>query len=342
MKKILGSSPLVVLCLSAIIANGGYYQKSFTDSGYPLFYTWLLSAIFISMEAVLWYYPSKKWYLVILKFSLVIYSVLITLGAQYFSTSQLESSISEKVYDSIDVGGEIEYYREQIKIQDDRINQIYRQRENDFVFTKTEDSLKSAEEAKAKYEAKIDQLTSKKETAIEEIEKPLSVYSWYAYELPKIFKGELNDNFIRVMFQFFSSMLLALVAPITLTMLRGMNLPSAPEKPVSEAPTQPEKEIKPEPKKVERKPAKKKTAYEKLSDHEVSDILKMMFWPVVQRTGEPMEPEAMVSGFHKVRETQPYVKEYSLEECKAVYDEVVRRELMDSESDKVVMKELRV
>ena len=309
--------PLSLLCAGGIYINGAYYFQSYNNSGYSQFFSLGLSVLFMLLEFTLWFYGSNKIHLNILKFSIVIYSVTITMGAQYFSTSQLESEITESVYIEIDISGDVEYYRNQIKIQDDRINQIYRQRENDFMFSKTEESLKTAQNEKKNYEVLLESLKEEKTEKVQEINSPKNIYFWYAYSLPKIFSGELSDNFIRVIFQMFSSFLLAIIAPISLTMIRGYNPPENKITPVVTIvePTV----ITPEP----------------LSTDAKRDIIKMMYWYKEDGKGDVMTPEMASEEFKKIHEEKPSVRNYSVRECQTVWDEIMSRGLQNSSVENI-------
>jgi len=343
MKKILPILSLSTVCAFGLSLNWYYYTIYFNDANYGYKLSISMAVFFILSELSLWGFSGRKnGIAVFLKYSLVAFSIFATLSSQFTSTSQKEQQNAEMVYEKTGTEEDVKYYREQIAIQDKIIQQYVSARAENAYFTKTQDEFEEAKIKKDDYEKKLELAQAVNRQQVSEVFTTKTIYAWFSNDLPELFRNGFTENLVRVLFQFFSSLLLAMMSPVAISTIRGMNPPSAPEKPVSKPHAPPDKEIKTEPKKLERKPAKKKTAFEKLSDHEVSDILKMMFWPVVQRTGEPMEPEAMVSGFQKVRETQPHVKEYSLEECKAVYDEVVRRELMESESDKIVMEELRV
>ena len=212
-----------------------------------------MSITFIIFESALWIYTSDKYYLKILKISLVIFSVLVTLSSQFTATSEKENIIINTSYQEIDISGDIEYYKKQIKTQDDRINQIFRQRENDFIFTLTEDSLKTAQTEKLKYENLLKDLQSEKKSTVENINKVETIYDWYSYDLPMLFSGDVTSDFIRVLFQLFSSIIMALIAPVCLSMIR-LYKPVKHRKQAVNTPKQPLTPEKPEVKEIIQEP----------------------------------------------------------------------------------------
>ena len=351
MKKyfLIAASASSVVCVFGLSINLFFYIIYFSDANYGRNLSIAMAFFFIICELYLWAFSDKRNLVaVFLKYSLVAFSIFATMSSQFTSTSQKEQQNAEMVYEKTGAEDDVKYYREQIEKQDDIIDRYVTARAEGMLFTRTDEEFTEAKRLKYQYEAELKSAQSVNRQQVAEVFTTKTIYSWFATDLPEIFRNGLNENLVRVLFQLFSSLLLAMMSPVAISTIRSMNIPVKQENPVSDHPVKLEPEEKPVVKDIEtKKPViqkpviKKKSIFDKLSEDEVSDILKMMFWPVVQRTGDPMKPEGMVSGFKKVRETQPHVKEYTLKECKMVYDEVIRRGLINRESNKVVMEELR-
>ncbi len=159
MKKVISVILLDLSAILGVVINASYYRTSFIFSGYGKYYAISLAAAFMILEVVLWMKEKSSWYLWILKIAIIVYSISVTLGAQFQSTSNMESETAAVVFETTDISGDVEYYREQIKKQDDRIDSIYRERENKSIYTLSKDALELAESKKSEYEILLLQIT---------------------------------------------------------------------------------------------------------------------------------------------------------------------------------------
>lgn len=326
MKKFLYIFPLSILCAGGIYINGAYYFQSYMSSGYSQFFSLGLAILFMLLEFTLWFYASGKAYLNILKFSIVIYSVTITMGAQYFSTSKLESEIAETIYVEVDTSGDVEYYRQKIDALDERLN-VFIEQQRLFGSERSREEREAVESEKQDWIDKLEESQDRKQDDVQKINKPTSVYNWYAYSLPKIFEGEMSEDFIRVLFQLFSSILLALIAPISLTMIKQY-------KPATKQTVT--RQVTPEPEEIKTTDGKplnlnnvKWPRPKRLTPPEKSDILRMMYWYKSKETGPVLTPVKTSEAFAKMYKGKSG-RVYTVEECQAVWDEIVSRGVQDS------------
>jgi hypothetical protein len=340
-KKFIFILPLAVLASLGIAINSAYYYQSYDTANYGYLFSIGLSATFMGLEAVLWLMSVNKWYISVLKVAIVFYSVTITLGSQFYSTSELESDIAKTVYVELDTSGDVEYYRKKIDELDLRINEYIAQQKI-FGTERSREERESAEKQKDEYLQKLEGSQNKKQEDVKKINNPISIYSFYAYRIPEILNGDIGEDFIRVCFQLFSSVLLAIIAPISLSMIKNYKPVKIVHKPFVKK-KQPKKdntpilkpEISPKLPKVETKtempPVKqpktvpiKPPEPEIIPDHGMSkidrkNILKMLLWDFddKRRIAPPEEAEQR---FLVVHNDRPEIKAYKKEECKKIYD----------------------
>ncbi len=348
LKKLTYIIPLIIVTAFGFYLNSRYYQYYFQDAGYPGAMPLLMATFFISSELCLWAFSSNKNAVSIsLKYGLVIFSIFVTLSSQYTSTSEKYSDSAVEIYEKIDNSLMIADYRDQVKIQDTRIDQIFRQRENDFMFTMTDESLKFAQSQKSKYEALLKKLLSQDKQEIKKVYEVSNIYQWFSVDLPRIFKSGLNEEFIRVIFQLFSSLILAAMSPVCISLLRAYKPPKQkkPVKPkqapkprasklaVQLEPTEPEnlaiseiipESIIPEPVVIP-EPVK-------LTKTGASNIVIML----LKEDYLKLSPEEVSSGFEKLPDATKHNLHYSPEECKIMQDFIISNKLEDEDKDKIM------
>jgi len=334
MKKTFYIFPLALLSLGGIILNTVYYLRYFQDANYGYRLSLSMSIFFIFFESALWIYISKKWWIIVLKFSMVIFSILITLSSQFSSTSEKESYTAEIVFEKTDISGDVDYYREQISILNKRIDEYVAQ-QLVFGVLRNKDALEQAKIEKARYESKLDNSQVKKEDDIKIINSPKSIYNWFAEDLPRIMKSGVNENLIRVLFQLFSSFILALMSPISLSMIKNHGII---RKPAAIAPNKSEVKL---PKKIEKivtAPPVKQKSEVLLSSMDKKNILKMLLFRF-DEIGLILQPEDAVEKFISVNKDRPEIRAYTLPECKLVYGELTGKTIAGKNKDKII-KEL--
>lgn len=217
--KWLRLSPLIVSAGLGVFLNGSYYNSSFLSAGYGAFFSLWLSVSLMLMEAILWLYK-PGWIGNGVKIILLFFSVSMTLGAQFFSTSELQSSTAEQVMIATGSDEQIAYLRSQISKEDQRIDSIFEARAKDLVYTRTDDALYDAQKRKSNYEAELSSLLTDRTEDVRQINSPKTLYSWISDDMPKILTSGMTENLIRLLYQLISSILLALMAPISLSMIR--------------------------------------------------------------------------------------------------------------------------
>lgn len=321
LKHYIPISLLSTVALYAFILNGNYYAQYFVDSGYPGFMPQKMAVFFIATELCLWAFASRKNAVSIaLKYGLVLFSIFATLSSQYTSTSEKQDNNAELVYEKIDRSADIEMYREQIKIQDERINSIYRQREENLMFSRTESDLDKAEAEKAKYEKLLSEAQSVNAVEVSEIYESKTIYAWFADDLPRIFQEGWTAEFIRILFQLFSSIILAAVAPMCISMIRAMDI----KKPVSEPINIIQDEIIEEP-------------IIELNKSDKRKIITMIFF-YHEKLGTLISPKDMIKHFEDLHSKDPAIKAYTLEECQAVWDELAQNKLLDTNREEAIRR----
>lgn len=315
MNRLLYTAPLATLASIGVAINSAYYFHSFIHSGYGPNYAVALAVAFMFLEVALWLYSSyRQWYLAILKFAIVFYSIFITLSGQYFSTSIAETTARKAISNTTGYEEEIQDYREQIEALNGQIDK-YIDQNRLFGSERNRADRERAETKRDELQQRLynarDMLRS--EEAI--IEPPKTAYDLFAGWT------KIDTDTIRFVFQLFASTLLALLAPISLTMIRrGRDVPE-PE------PIQP----------VE--PPSFGTFNPGLPDHDKATILKMLLWYVEHSNGDLMLPEQAEKEFKRLHEEKETVKKYSLDDCRAVYDEIISRGL-EGETAEIIRSEV--
>ncbi len=326
-------SILLSVSAFAFYLNAGYYELYFISSGYQERLSLQMSVFFITSEFSLWAFSGNKNFIsILLKYGLIIFSIFATLSSQFTSTSQLESDNKIEVSSKIDMSSDIEYYREQIRIQDNRIDEIFNQRGDSFLFTKTEDSLMKAESEKLKYENLLSEALNDHREEIEEIYNVKSIYYWFSTDLPMILNDGLNENLIRVLFQLFSSFILAAMAPVCISILRS----SRKEKEMDQV--DPDTVQEENPKATEEDHHEYPSYTPPAEDPELSgidkrEILKMITYKYPDE--KFMQPEEAAEYFKKFSEKNPNVKPYSVQDCRKVYDELFDKNLEGEDKEKI-------
>lgn len=335
MKKLFFIIPLSLVAIYGFTLNFDYYSLYFSDANYSGNLPFKMALFFILSELVLWAFSSNKNIISIsLKYGLVIFSIFATLSSQFTSTSEKETESNKIVFEKIDHSSTIDHYLNQILIQDNRINQIFNQRGDDFLFTKTDDSLLKAESEKLKYEKLLSELQNKNETEIKEVYTVSSIYGWFAVELPRIAQSGLNEEFVRVMFQLFSSLILAAMSPVCISLIRNF-------KPDNKKPHKKSKHKKIVFPKIEL-PVLKFPRFKKIPEPEpppepmkktsASNIVKM----ILSGDNGLLSPETTYEEFlaHPDREKKKLI--YSIEDCKIIYDFIVSNALEHKNKDKIM------
>lgn len=305
--------PLSASAGLGIFINGSYYYSAFMMAGYGPFFSFWLSVSFMLMESILWLYKTGITGN-ILKVVILFFSVSMTLGAQFFSTSELESRTEEKILSATGNGDRIEYLKKQIEKEDDRIDSIFREREEKTIYTLSSEPLETAQENKKRYEAELSELLSERTVAVEKINSPKTLYGWIAYELPEILRSGISENLIRVVYQLISSALLALMAPISLSMIRMSISKGKPEI------------VKPE---------ATEAAKSDDSDRHKKKIADMILYHYPERGF--IAPEKASEYFGNMNKGNSSIPHYTVEECRAVYDEIIKH---DGKTKNEIRKEI--
>lgn len=304
--------PLWALAALGISINSAYYYDSFLTAGYPTLFAGGLSASFMGLESILWLYPFKARYIPALKVSIILFSVSATLGSQFFSTSKLDSEIDRAVYISADTSGDIQYLRDQVEILDNRIDE-YISQQLIFGTDRNKEALRQTRTEKAKYEEKLDFSHEQKTINVEKINKPMSIYSFYAHRVPEILKGEIQEDFIRVLFQLFSSVIMALMAPLCFSMIKGIKSKQRAEK---------------------SKGLRAIRQKEPLSEHDKRRILKVFLYFYPERV---VTPEEATKHFHTLKMANKNLREYTLPECQKIHNKVLKHAGKDKE---IILREV--
>lgn len=304
--------PLWALAALGISINSAYYYDSFLTAGYPWLFAGGLSASFMGVESIIWLYPFKALYVPVLKVSIILFSISATLGSQFFSTSKLDSEIEKTVFVAADASGNVKYYREQVEILNKRIDE-YISQQLVFGTDRNKEALEQARIEKAGYEEKLNFTQDKKDDDIQKINKPVSVYYFYAYRVPEILKGEIEEDFIRVMFQLFSSVIMALIAPICFSMIKSIKI---------------------KPKTEKSSPGRKKQQKQPLTGHDRSRITKALLYFYPESV---IEPEKAIKYFHTLKKANNDLREYTLSECRKIHTEIMKHSGKDKE---IIIKEV--
>lgn len=338
MNRIVYVLPLSGVAAFGFYLNSDYYQLYFADAGYPGTLPLLMALFFISSELVLWSFANRENPIsILLKYGLVVFSIFATLSSQFTSTSLKESASAKIVYEKIDNSAEINWYKEQIEIQNGIINDINKMRAEKLVFTLSEDSMIKAENKRDEYEKKLDELKSENKEEIAEVYQVDNIYFWFASELPRIIKSGLNEELIRVLFQLFSSILLAAMAPVCISILRGYKAPIKDEPEELSDPVSTESEEREVLEVVDIQFPEYKPKKEEMSKSDKSNILKMLLYYYSEKKKEVMPPEEAAQFFLNLHKEKESVKAYSLAECKKIYDMIIEKNLIGK--DKEIIRE---
>lgn len=351
-KLILLSIPLSIVAAFAFTLNGSYYRYYFIDANYPSQMPLLMAIFFIASELILWSFSSQKNFIsILLKYGLVLFSILATLSSQFASTSEKETENEKLIYEKIDNSADIKRYEDQIKIQDERINSIFAERKEKSYYGLTDDEMDFAQTEKSKYEKLLDSLKFENKTEIQEVYTVSNIYNWMAEDLPRIFKSGLNEEFIRVLFQLFSSIILAAIAPVCISLIRSNSI------------IKPEIEmiLEPIPDKIDEIPELTPVIEEIKPEIEIEMIQPTEPWPRPDPIPEPVEvnqlsriaasnitmmllrgnkfllrPETASKRFLKVEDSEVKGLMYSTGECQIMYDFIIEHKLENESKEKIM------
>ena len=332
MKKLLYTMILSLVSIYGFGLNFNYYRLYFIDSGYPDLMPILMSGFFVLSEFSLWSFSRKNFVSILLKYGLIIFSIVATLSSQFTSTSQKITESAVNIYEKIDNSADIKRYEEQIKKQDERIDLIFEERKEKSYYGLTDKEMDFAQSEKARYEKLLSDIKSENKIEIQEVFEVKSIYAWFAVDLPRIFKSGLNEEFIRVIFQLFSSFILAAISPVCISLIRT---------------------YKPEQKKQVKKHSRKKFTVPKISLPKIklpkikkpvineseplkrtsaSNIVKMLL------TGEYglLSPEIAYKEFLEHPDRDKKKLTYSVGDCRFVYDFIVDNNLENKDKDEIM------
>lgn len=281
-----------------------------------------MAFFFISLEGVLWLYNIRLLHgtlgliVKILRYAILIYSVLITLSAQFLSTQRHESDQTSHALQAVDHQKDIDNYAQEISVLNKQI-QTYIEQQRIF-------GTNSNRSDRAAAEARRDLLTSLQRQAIEKRDSqseriikalPLTVFDWMDQQLRD--PGRSGSENLQLIFQLFGSVLLALMAPICLSMVNLYK-----ERPV-EAVTS-----------LERAPELK----DGLSDEDLKEIINMFYY-LHHKAGAPvtaLSAEAYFRSMHEKHET----KLYTADQIRPIFRTIKRLQLEDLKKS-VIFEELK-
>jgi len=211
---------LYAVGLLGMVINGQYFFFYFQEAGYQAVLSPSMAFTFIVFESLLWLRSSRyKW----LKVSMLCFSVLVTMSAQYSSTSKVEVNSANSINQAYGYESNIDRYKDEIKNATDEINRINTMRQENFLFSRTDNDLEYYRAEKARYEQL---LKKERDSYIKSIPTKKTIYDWFAYDLPQIIKNGVTSEFIRILFQAFSSFVLALVAPVCFSLIEKKEPPT--------------------------------------------------------------------------------------------------------------------
>lgn len=233
------SIPPIILALLGMGINAQYFNLYFLDGGYPVALSAIMAVAFIGFESYLWFKSDRyRW----LKVSMVIFSILVTLSSQFSSTSAREVEAVITVNEAAGHADDVARYERELVEINEALSAINDARTEDFMFTRTDSDLEYYRSEKAKYEDLLTEARAANWEAVSESTDVRTIYEWFAVDLPDILRDGITPDLIRVLFQLFSSFVLALMAPVCLTLVR-----SRPVVGHVESEPEPEPEVTPEP-----------------------------------------------------------------------------------------------
>jgi len=288
-------------------------------SGYGPFYSLILAIAIMLFESVLWIFAKKSTPLTILKISIIIYSIFITLGAQFVSTSMQTSKTTEVIFNKTDVSGDVKYYREQINKLDNRIDEYIKQ-QLIFGSEKNRVERENAEAEKEEYKTLLANAESGKTESIKKINSPKTIYAWIAYDFFKIFKSGLSENLIRIILQLFSSFIIALIAPVSFHLIKEVKK-TRTFKTDNPCGVESEDTIKEEVVSNSKSPIPQKIKNELNVNRDIKTILDMLLYYYPEN--EILSAEKAAEYFINVNKSRPEVKAYSKNECSEVLEKVL-------------------
>jgi hypothetical protein len=332
MKKFLYVLPLLAVATLGIYDNTKYYEISFIQSGYNSM-SRILAITFISAECILWLYNFKQWFWKILKVSILLYSISVTLSGQFFDSSLIESESNKNAVITQDYTEEINDYREQITALNARID-TYIEQQRLFGSERNRADRENAEKDLKEVQDKLDKARNiKRET--ETVERPKTSYIYYAELLNKLLKKDFHKDDIRVLFQLFSSVILALLAPMSLSKIRTYKSKPVQKKSKHKKLKMPKLKLPKISMPKLKLPAVKKTPEpepEPMKRTSASNIVKMLL------TGNNclLSPQIAYEEFmvHPDREKKKLI--YSIEDCTDMYDFIVLNKLENKNKDEIM------
>lgn len=331
-KRFFYSSLLIVVAIGGISINAYYYAYSFYKSGYEHI-SWVLAVFYILLESVLWLYDIKKLkgplyaIAVIVRYFIIIYSITITLGAQFLSTSIEESNKSKDVIARVDYQKEIDEYSAEISILNTQI-QTYIDQQRIFGALRNKEDRTKAEQRRDDLTARRDLAISKRDSQVEEIKasKPRTVFLWLHERFKLGFSNGWNtEENIQIIYQLFGSILLALMAPICLSMLKyyrkdGVQVPTETSFSIdttnynlTEIAIQEELTTQGEPIIKYSKP----DLFYGIPKHDLKDIIKMLCWDI-EKIGDYRPAEWAADQFASFHVKDPSMKAHSVDDIKKI------------------------
>jgi len=310
-KKTLITLPLIILSFVGVLVNLIYYINSFNNSGYGSLLAVLMSVCFLGLEYVLYLYNikilSNRW-LKALKVLIISFSIVITMSAQFFSTSVNEVISNKAVNKSAIYLQQIEDNRAE-KLKKEKLLETYSLQDN---------SKSARQDTEARIEflsndnIRLYALLLSKDTITE---KPKNSYTYYADKIPGV---EPED--VRIIFQFISSFILAILAPVALTIMKHVR---SSESSVT---------VKPEPIQPEKIPEVVKDP--KIKNSVIQVLILLLF--TFDENKEIMEPQEAFVRFNKLlKNKRPNVIPHTLEEITEVYNLIIKNKIKGKTADTI-------
>ena len=210
--------PPIILATLGCGINAQYFNLYFLDAGYPVGLSTVMAISFIGFESFLWFRSDQyKW----LKVSMVIFSILVTLSSQFSSTSARETEAVTVINQAAGHAEDVARYERELEEINAAMAAINQARTEDFMFTRTDADLNYYRAEKARYEDLLTEARAANWEAVSESVSVRTIYDWFAVDLPEILRDGIAPDLIRVLFQLFSSFVLALMAPVCLTLVRN-------------------------------------------------------------------------------------------------------------------------
>lgn len=315
LKILLYLIPLVTASIGGFYVNGGYYLIGFRSLGYGVI-SLALAIVIMIFEFVLWLYTSKKPTIILLKIFMIATSVFITLTAQSASTFQIETEARNEVQNTDLILQEIEGYENQLSEATERLNTYLELQKDQGAWGYTT-AVENTQNTITELNKQLN-LSREKLKSVESFEVAKTAFDWYAEKLG--FENSGAED-IRNGFQLFLAVLLAIIAPVCLSLIREV-LKTKEEKVRIEKP-----EIKKELNKLQI-----------LGEKATNNILTMLLYDYPEKPIQ--KPEKASKNFVNVNKKNKSIPPYSVEDCKRVYGEIYANNL-DTESKEIIFKKIQ-